>query len=170
MTTFEEGDLQIALPENARARKFDGPQHGLSHCMKAIDWIVELEDRLLFIEIKDPERPGAPPEEREKFLKRLQRGVLDEDLKYKYRDTFLYEWASERIGKPIDYLVLIAMSNLDAPLLLARTDALKQKLPLNGPPTGTWRRSIVDGCAVLDIETWNRKLPSFRVERISSSS
>lgn len=32
-----EGDLQIDFPDAVYGRKFDGPDHGLSHCMKAVD-------------------------------------------------------------------------------------------------------------------------------------
>ena len=53
MKTLEEGDLLITLPEGADGRKFDGPDHGLSHCMKAVDWVFELKDRTYFAELKD---------------------------------------------------------------------------------------------------------------------
>lgn len=42
-------------------RKFDDEAaHGLSHCMKAVDFIIELPERLLFVEFKDPENPQTP--------------------------------------------------------------------------------------------------------------
>ena len=36
MSTFTEDDLQITFPNVVSARKFDGPDHGLSHCMMAV--------------------------------------------------------------------------------------------------------------------------------------
>ena len=86
-----------------------------------MDFIVELLDCYLFIEIKDPQDPQTPKPSRNEFLRRIKSGELDEDLKYKYRDSLLYEWASGRTNKPIDYLVLIAMDSLDNALLLNRT-------------------------------------------------
>jgi len=51
MIVLTERDLQIKLPAGAACRKFDdGATHGLTHCMKAVDFVVELEDRILFIE------------------------------------------------------------------------------------------------------------------------
>lgn len=48
MTVLAENDLQISLPASVTGRKFDdGATHGLSHCMKAVDFIVELADRVL---------------------------------------------------------------------------------------------------------------------------
>ena len=101
MTVLEEGDLQITIGDAINARKFDDANHGLNNCMKAVDFIVELLDSYLFIEIKDPQAPQTPEQSRNEFLRRLRSGELDEDLKYKYRDSFLYEWASGRANKPV---------------------------------------------------------------------
>jgi hypothetical protein len=61
VTTISEGDLQITLPAGATARKFDDQTtHGLSCCMKAVDFIVELDNLTYFIEFKDPDNPNAP--------------------------------------------------------------------------------------------------------------
>ena len=167
MTTLREGNLQITFPQGAQARKFDdGASHGLSHCMKAVDFIVEEADRVSFIELKDPEHPNAKEARRNKFIQKFQSGNLDEDLKYKYRDTFLYQWAAERVDKPIDYWVIIALDTLTEAELSARTDDLKRKLPLKGPPSGEWKRPIVTDCMVFNIDTWNRHQPRFPLSRI----
>ena len=60
MTVLREGNLQITINNAIEARKFDDASHGLSHCMKAVDFFVELPDRYLFIEVKDPQAPQAP--------------------------------------------------------------------------------------------------------------
>ena len=169
MTTLCEGNLQITFPQGVRARKFDDPKlHGLSHCMKAVDFLVEEEepDRVSFIEIKDPDHPN-PAAERSKFIKKFLSGNLDEDLKYKYRDTFLYQWAAERIDKPIYYWVIIALDELTEVELSTRTDNLKRKLPLDGPSSGQWKRPFVTGCMVFNFDTWNRHWPRFPLKRIS---
>ncbi len=125
MTVLTEGTLQLTISGAVDARKFDDARHGLSHCMKAVDFVVELRDRYLFIEFKDPQDPKALTKDRDKFIKNFQSGQLDEDLKYKYRDSFLYEWAAGRADKPVDYLILIALDSLTAPLLLNRKRAME---------------------------------------------
>lgn len=168
MTVLVEGDLQITLTPETTGRKFDDPAiHKLSHCMKAVDFIVEMKDRILFIELKDPDHPKAQDRQREESLKKFFGGALDSDLVEKYRDTFLYEWGSGRVDKPIHYLVLIGASSLSAAELLARTDALRRKLPVLGPDGKPWAKPFVAGCSVMNIETWNRKLPRFPVSRLS---
>lgn len=168
MTMLSERDLQIRLPTGASGWRLDDPAaHGLSHCMKAVDFVVELPDRIYFIELKDPDDPNATAERREAFLGELRSGKLDTDLKHKYRDSFLYEWASGRADKPIYYLVLIAASSLSAAELLARTDALRKQLPLLGPAGSSWPRPLAAGCAVMNVHAWNRALSTMPVRRIS---
>ncbi len=166
MTTLREGNLQITFPRSAKARKFDDPKSHSLPCMKAVDFIVEEAARISFIEIKDPDHPNAAAERSSKFIQKFRSGKLDENLKYKYRDTFLYQWASERVDKPIYYWVIIALDKLTEAELFARTDDLRRGLPLKGPPSGEWKRRIVTGCMVFNIDTWNRHQPRFPLSRI----
>ena len=165
MSTFIEGDLQITFDDIVPVRKFDD---GRSHCMKAVDFIVELSDRYLFIEFKDPQDPAVPDPEGGAYLQRFKRGQLDKSLQYKYRDSFLYEWAAGRADKPVYYLVLVALDTLASPLLTQRQKALEQKLPLRGPQGQSWSRPIVNGCAVFNMESWNSRFPKYQVARRSS--
>lgn len=166
MTTLSEGNLQITFSAAAKVRKFDDSTHGLSHCMKAVDFIVELKDRYWFIEFKDPQKPGIHKRRRSAYAKKFLSGKIDEDFKYKYRDSFLYEWAAERTDKPVYYFVLVALDTLTDADLLARTDALKQKLPLQGPVSGTWKRTLVADCAVFNLLAWNKHLSACPVSRL----
>lgn len=136
--------------------------------MKAVDFIIELDDNLLFVEFKDPDDPAALPERQRLFVEEFRSGVLDNKLKAKYRDSFLYELGSGRAAKPIYYLVLIAAGVLSEAELLARTDALGRQIPVLGPSGKPWMKPFVAGCAVMNIETWNKALPKYPVSRISA--
>ena len=169
MTVFVEGDLQIIIDNTVDARRFDDDhRHGLSHCMKAVDFVVDLPDTYLFIELKDPEHPMSRQEDRQEFLRSFYSGQIDEELKYKYRDSYLYEWASGRADKPVRYYVLVAIEALTEANLQARTEDLRRKLPVGVP--GSWTRSIVQDCAVFNIETWNNYLPDLPIRRMSASA
>ena len=167
MTVLTTESLQIAFTDAVIAWKFDDDEtHRLSHCMKAVDFVVELSDRYLFIEVKDPLNPAAPPQEAARYLKRIQTQQIDEDLKYKYRDSFLYEWASGRAGKPIHYLVLIALEISAGHHLNQLQQRLDRILPLRGPNSIPWQQSFVKSCAVFNIESWNRAMPRYPVSRL----
>jgi len=166
MNVFTEGNLRIEFPSNVSARKFDDSAHGLSHCMKAVDFIVEEHDRVSYVEIKDPDHPCAKEEDKEKFASRFQSGSLDHDLQYKYRDTFLYQWAAGKTNKPIFYWVIIAIETLKEPQLPVRSECLRRKLPV-GPYPGTWTRPIATDCMVFNVSTWNRYQKRFPLSRIT---
>jgi len=166
MNCLEEGNLRIAVPKGARPCRFDGPGHGLSHCMKAVDFVVEMDDRILFIECKDPDHPESRTKDRKKWLRSFQSGEVTKEIVRKYRDSFLYAWAEERAEKPIHYCVLIAMESLTDADLLARTDELRRSLPVVGPPCGSWKRSIVTDGMVFNLRSWNRCMKAFPATRI----
>ena len=55
-----EGDLSFTFNGALSAIQFDdGSTHGLTHCMKAVDFVVEFQDYYLFVEVKDPDHPSA---------------------------------------------------------------------------------------------------------------
>lgn len=169
MNRLTEGDLEITFPDGAGARRFDDASHGLSHCMKAVDFIVELNDRIVFIEIKDPEHPEALPRDSARFVEAFRSGNLDGDLTQKLRDSFLYEWGCEKVSKPIHYWIIIAHDALDDAQLLTRTDALRRRLPVRKASPRKWKRHFVEDCMVFNIEAWNRLLPGgWGVSRIGS--
>lgn len=166
MTILTEGNLQIVVKDAVAARKFDDAGHGLSHCMRAVDFIIELPDHYRFIEFKDPQHPDAPAQAAVDYLSSFQSGLIDEELKYKYRDSFLYEWAAGRADKPIDYLVLIALDTLSEPALSTGKTRLEQKIPLRGPGLIPWPRPILRGCGVFNLDSWNRHFPDYPVTRL----
>lgn len=169
--TLSEGDLEMDVPDALGGGRFDGAAHGLGRCMKAVDFVVELADRYLYIEMKDPQHPRATDPARNTFIEKLHSGQLDDDLKYKYRDSFLYEWAAGRADKPVHYLVLIALDTLDDAQLANRRSALERDLPLRGPQgpdRRPWVRPIVGFCGVFNIASWNRNFPRYPVRRVAT--
>lgn len=170
MTVMIKGNLRIEFPDGFDVKKFDDPSgHGLS-CMKAVDFIVCLPDRneAYFIEFKDPQHPRAQDSATETFIDEFDRGGQDTDPKYKYRDSFLYEWAADNgiIGTRLYYYVLVAHDGLDKSLLDRRSNALKRQLPVRAVSERRWKRSIVEDCMVFNIKTWNERFPQFPVRRL----
>jgi len=169
LSIIVEGDIRISLPDYAIARRFDeNSSHGLSHCMKAVDYIIDLVDRIVFLEFKDPDHPKAETDNRDDFFEELRSGKIDNDLKTKFRDSFLYEWAYGRTEKPIHYWVLLGAEKLDRSQLLIRTEALKRQLPVHGPPGKSWKNAFVAGCLVMNLAAWNKQHVDFPAIRISA--
>jgi hypothetical protein len=90
---LQEGNLQFDFNGVVNAFKFDEKErskdtfHGLSHCMKAVDFIVETEDYYHFIEVKDYTDASDGYPDKNCY------NALIKSLTLKFRDTFLYRWA-----------------------------------------------------------------------------
>lgn len=132
--------------------------HGLSHAMKAVDLIVELENNYLFVEVKDFHTPDDY-QDGDYF------NHLREVLKYKYRDSFLYRWAEKKTDKPIHYLCLLTLDNA---LISRMNKEIRVQLP-PGKAAERWHREIANGCAVLNEERWNNNFPKWPVNRLMES-
>lgn len=53
-----EDDLEFNFTDAKSVRKFDDKNHGLlNHGMSAVDFIIELDQAYLFVEVKDPSNP-----------------------------------------------------------------------------------------------------------------
>lgn len=167
MTVLSERDLYINVPPSSSGEKFDGPNHRLSHCMKSVDFVIETPSHYLFIELKDPDDPNNenPPE---KFKEAFLSGAIDDSLVRKYRDTWIYKSAFQKIRpKPIKYFVLIACSQLGTAELSTRAARLRNRLPVRDP-AGNTCPNYVEECLVFNVETWNRLFPTMPFKRHSA--
>lgn len=109
---LRERDLEIDFTDAIDAIVFDQMKankpnyHGIAE-MHRVDFVVELEEAILFVEVKDPGNPRAQAEGLEKFYAELKSGTLGDTFAAKFIDTFLYRWAEERLHKPVHYISLV---------------------------------------------------------------
>jgi hypothetical protein len=167
-----EGDLEFDFSAAILSEQFDNPEtHKLSHCMKAVDFIVEWDREFWFVEVKNPSKSSIPPEmKRDKlndFISKVNNETLfSNELGPKVKDSFLYLHLSDRLPeKPIKYLVLIAIGTPDPALLLRATECLKRSSCLPGPERGKWKKPYLDGIMVFNEQTWNERLKQCPVSR-----
>jgi hypothetical protein len=137
--------------------------------MKRVDFLVETDDKIFFVEVKDLDNPNARPENINKFLQELRSdSLIANKLVPKARDSFLFNHLLSRLpqGKARIYIVIIACAQLLSPELLTLTDKLKRQLPLEGPFQQAWTQSYFDACFVTNLTEWNRALRQFPLRRI----
>ncbi len=169
---LEEQDLSFDFQTAVSGEKFDDEsRHGLSHCMKAVDFIIETTTKILFIEVKDPQNPESQPKDKARFLAELNSGVLiQKNLTGKARDTFLYKFGFGEVprqDKPIHYYVLIAQDTLDSAQLGNLADNLRISIPIAGPDNKPWKSPFITACAIFNLKTWNATFPRFQARRKS---
>jgi len=167
MPSVREGELVFQFPKEVSCERFDGPEHGLSNRkMKAVDFILDAEDSYYFLEVKDPNHTKAKKKNQTKFAKTMQSGELRNDLIQKFRDTFLYRYAEDKLDKPVHYLVLI--DTPDRSLMPHLSDELKRNLPLKKAST-RWKRPLAKSCLLLTPDMWKKHFPDWTIERVARS-
>jgi hypothetical protein len=137
--------------------------------MKAVDIIAELPDAYLFVEMKDFDDPASYDTKdfstaEESADKRKAFKWLKNYLKYKYRDSYLFRHAEEKVDKPIHYICLLTFDNA---LNTAMRKALHKELPV-GPASKRWKREIVKSCQVVNVAKWNENFPRWPVSHASA--
>jgi len=162
VTTLIELDLEFDFSDAIDAIQFDDDAtHGHS-TMKRVDFIAEYEDCYRFIEVKDPDIPGATGQET--FVNKLTSGTLVTSLAGKYRDSILFRYLAGKSDKKIDYIVLLSMAALDPALLLNKQDELHRAIPLDH---GEWRNPSARSCVVLNLAQYKNHFGEGSVRRIS---
>ena len=163
-----KSNLQIDIPVEYDVKKHDLETQGLQ-CWKSVDFVIEMPDKTLYIEFKDPENPAIPYKhreaKREDFL--VNPDQLLDELSEKARMSFLYEYAMGRAKNPVYYYVIIGLSRLDIPILSSMKDKLNSRVPVIGPKGRKWGEKFISECGVFNVEQWNKFFPNIPIIRKS---
>ncbi len=163
MKTLQEEDLLFDVSSAINAEKFDDDAiHGADSTMKRVDIIIEEKNKVIFLEVKDPDIPGATNPE--KLKQNLQGGNLIPELAGKYRDSLLFTHFRGGFDKPIHYVVLISMASLDDALILNKTDVLRSAIPISHQQ---WNQDCADSCVILKLDTYKKVFGDHSVWRVS---
>lgn len=169
---LRERDIEIDFTDAINGLVFDQMDANRPNChgigsMSRVDFIVEFNQAILFVEIKDPSNPKAQPKALKKFQGELNDGTLSSTFAAKFIDTFFYRWAENELSKTVHYLSLVT---LDAGVLLNLSDEIAKKLTPCGKKSARWKRHPVENCQVFNIETWNQNFPKWPVTRLPTTT
>jgi hypothetical protein len=166
-----EQDLSFDFSKAQRAYKLDdNAYHGMSHFFKSVDFIVETKEQLWLVEVKDPENSRIPDhlklKEQQDFLQKMQsQSLFTHELFPKLRDSLIYLGMDTGVAeKPLRYLTLIGITNLDAAQLGGLAMSFRQQQWLSGRKGQGWRKGF--DVHFFNVEQWNKSLPHFPVTRL----
>ncbi len=166
-----EDELEFDFSDALNAIRFDGIDHRMSHCMKAVDFLVEWADEFWFVEVKDPSASSIPGRYKSRQLlsfiaKMKNKTLFSGELGPKLKDSFLYRHLQDALpDKTLKYYVLLAIESFDAALLVSSIDNLRRCTCLLGPDNSAWKNKYIDDVAVFNEKTWNEKLVHCPVRR-----
>ncbi len=173
MHELDEGKLKFNFTDAEKSMKFDQSDSSLPNYhdlnnMPRVDFIVELQDDIYFIEVKDPGQPGAADANSTKFFKKVVDGTLVASLVEKYIFTFLFRWAEVALNKSVHYVCLIT---LDSSSLLPIMEDLNNQFAQHlNTSSIRWNRLPLASCQVHNITTWTAVFPDWPITRITPTS
>lgn len=136
--------------------------------MKGVDIVAEFAEAYVYVELKDYDDSsiydilGAVNDDERKSR---QSGFkwLKNYLKYKFRDSYLYRHAEQKVEKPIHYICLITFDNA---LNSRMQKSLMQELPV-GKASHRWVQPLANSCQVVNLDKWNENFPKWPVTRVA---
>ncbi|MFH0725174.1 MAG: hypothetical protein V2B19_02280 [Pseudomonadota bacterium] len=138
--------------------------------MKGVDIVAEFDEAYVYVELKDYDDQSifdvlgsATDEEKETRQKHFK--WLKNYLKYKFRDSYLYRHAEQKVEKPIHYVCLITFDNA---LNSRMQKSLKQELPV-GRASRRWVQALAKSCHVVNLDKWNENSPKWPVTRLAAA-
>jgi len=137
--------------------------------MKGVDIVAEFEKAYVYIELKnyddssiyDVNIINMTDEERRSRQDSFK--WLKNYLKYKFRDSYLYRHAEQKVEKPIHYICLISFDNA---LNIRMQKSLKQEIPV-GRASNRWVQTLATSCQVVNLNKWNENFPKWQVKRLT---
>ncbi len=169
---LRERDIEIEFTDALDGLVFDQMDssqpnyHGIGE-MCRVDFIVEFDDAIVFVEVKDPENSNAQTKGLKRFHKQLNDGTLSFKFASKFIDSFFYRWAEDKLPKTVHYLSLVT---LESALLPNFSDEIARQLSPVGKSSVRWQRHPVQNCQVFNIETWNENFPKWPVTRLAAAA
>lgn len=159
-----ERDLEFDFTGALSAIQFDDSTTHSSTSIQPVDFIVEYADCFRFIEVKDPDEPGASNVDA--FKEKLKTGSLIRSLAGKYRDSLFFRTHQDKATKEIEYIVLFSMIALDDALLLTKQDELHRSIPFRH---NSWQKTSASACVILNMKQWKRLYGADSIKRLSAT-
>jgi hypothetical protein len=139
--------------------------------MKGVDIVAEFAEAYVYVELKDYDDPsiydvlGASTED-ETNSRQARFKWLKNYLKYKFRDSYLFRHAEQKVDKPVHYVCLITFDNA---LNSRMQKSLKQELPV-GKASRRWVQILATSCHVVNLDKWNENFPKWPVTRLAAAA
>lgn len=172
MNELEELDLAITFT-NAVVLPLKFDQRDSNHAefhdlanMPRVDFVVELDSDIYFIELKDTSRPDAADVGGATFMKKIANGKVEQSLAEKYLYTFFFRWAEMQLNKQVHYVCLIT---LEDPMVNILADDLATTLRHLLKPSKRWSLQPLASCQVHSLQSWTETFPEWPIRWLSDA-
>lgn len=172
MEIFEEkSNFKMVYDDNSNiiVRKIDDENLNYTHFMKNVDFIINVNNIIVFIEVKNYNKKYSElqtEEEKQDFFKKFEYRKPENGYSYLYnfiqkaRDTFIREYSSNRLGLNIHYYVIVSMpNNIPNAVLRDMRKGLEINLPIfSNLDKSLYINQFIHTANVLSEYSWNKFL------------
>jgi hypothetical protein len=162
-------DLEFSFPDELVWEELDRQGVKLPVQMKFVDLVIERDEDVLLVEIKDPSNKRATAAARQDYFKRLSdNSILTQELTPKARSSYTFLHLMERDAKPFKYVVLLGLDAFDPAHQKALLTGFKDRLlaDIRCETDAPWQRHHIADCVVLSVDIWNKTFADWPVTRI----
>ena len=134
---FDESGYRFDFTNCATAQKADTITY---HDLSSVDFIMETNDNIVLIEVKNPDHPSATTQSRKSFLDDLRSDVYPYLISDKFKNVLLCTWArGEKFEKPIWCVLLLEFGMMTKTDIAKLREKVFNRLPfsLNKPEFGS---------------------------------
>jgi len=166
---YVESELNFSFPETLQWEELDEQGIILPKGLALVDLVIERDNDILIVEIKDPSDTKAKEKQQKKYIKRLKEGsVITDELTPKARDSYTFLHLMERDKKDIKYIVLLGLDAFDDTTQKAVLSNFKDRLlgQIRQETILPWKKEHIKDCAVMTIETWNKVFNQWKITRV----
>lgn len=164
----ETAELLFNFPDELNWIELDKQGVKLPVKMKFVDLVIERDQDILLVEVKDPSHSKSKDQDRNAYLKRLRdNSVVSQELTPKARDSYLYLHLMERDGKPFKYVVLLGLDAFEPETQKGILFGFKDRLlaDIREESFEPWKRKHIADCVVLSVDSWNQQFPNWALLR-----
>lgn len=166
---YVESELNFSFPDTLKWEELDQQGITLPKGLALVDLVIERDEDVLIVEIKDPSDTKAKEKQQKQYIKRLENGsVITDELTPKARDSYTFLHLMERDDKPIKYIVLLGLDAFDDTTQNAVLANFKDRLlgQIRKETVLPWKKEHIKDCAVMTIETWNQRFNQWQIIRV----
>lgn|GEM_PF-1626785 len=193
MTKLEEGKLEFDFVGALDAYIFDDNQKHGAGAMNKVDFVVEWEEVVWLVEVKNPfKTPDL--QEREEAVQQMRADLINDPLRFrdfldsddfqeivigldkrnfqvalgrKARDTFLYLHLTKAFtDKPFIFIVFFADDSSDTQFLKTAIKELERACVLDGPSPDGWAMPYLTKVQILTFQSWHVLYPHVPIRRL----